>query len=156
MRASKTASIACCSAGNGDSPAAWRCFQPSQHVVPEHRGEHEARRHRLAFGDARVGVGQREAHELLAAVVALRLVERDVEHREDAAVQAVASSARRSTASAWPVCSSLIISSKVRDCGTLSSSAAISLIGARVLASISKPSLAAKRTTRMMRTGSSR
>ena len=35
-----------------------------------------------------VGVGERELHELLAAVVALRLVERDVEHREDAAVQA--------------------------------------------------------------------
>ena len=52
------------------------------------RGEHEARRDRLAFGDARVGVGEGEADELLAAVVALRLVEGDVEDREDAAVQA--------------------------------------------------------------------
>ena len=58
------------------------------HVVPEHRGEHEARRHGLACGDARVGVGERKADELLAPVVTLRLVERDVEDREDAAVQA--------------------------------------------------------------------
>jgi hypothetical protein len=56
--------------------------------VPQHRREHEARRDRLAFGDARVGVGEGEADELLAAVVALRLVEGDVEDREDAAVQA--------------------------------------------------------------------
>jgi hypothetical protein len=56
--------------------------------VPEHRREQVARRHRLVGGDPLVGVGQRQAHELLAAVVALRLVEGDVEHREDAAVQA--------------------------------------------------------------------
>ena len=42
----------------------------------------------LPSATRRVGVGEREADELLAPVVALRLVERDVEHREHAAVQA--------------------------------------------------------------------
>ena len=59
-------------------------------------------------------------------------------------------------ASECPVCSSLIISSNRRDGGTFSSSVDIAWIGARVFGSISKPSLAAKRTARMMRTGSSR
>ena len=88
MRASKTASIASCSAGNGRLARRLALLPAVLHVVPQHAREHEARRHRLAFGDARVGVGQRQADELLAAVVALRLVERDVEHREHAAVQA--------------------------------------------------------------------
>ena len=59
-------------------------------------------------------------------------------------------------ASAWPVCSSLIISSNIRDSGTFASSGPIATIGARVLGSIVNPSLAAKRTARRMRTGSSR
>ena len=62
-------------------------------------------------------------------------------------------------AMAWPVCSSLSISSNMRLCGTSASSACDCTSGAAVLASMVKPrglSLAAKRTARMMRTGSSR
>ena len=54
---------------------------------------------------------QRQLHELLAAVVPMRLVEGGVQYREHAAVQALLASAPRCSASAWPVCSSLIISS---------------------------------------------
>ena len=89
MRASKTASMACCKAGKDGVAGRLLLLPAIEHVVPQHAGQHEARRDRLAFGDAPVGVGQRELHELLAAVVALRLVEGDVENREDAAVQAL-------------------------------------------------------------------
>ncbi|EKD96782.1 MAG: hypothetical protein ACD_23C01268G0001 [uncultured bacterium] len=62
-------------------------------------------------------------------------------------------------ASAWPVCSSLSISSNRRLCGTSASSALDLTSGDAVLGSSLKPSplsLAAKRMARMMRTGSSR
>ena len=88
MRASKTASIAPCKRRERRFARRLAPLPLVLHVVPQHRREHEARRHRLALGDARVGVGEREANELLAPVVALRLVERDVEHREHAAMQA--------------------------------------------------------------------
>jgi hypothetical protein len=52
--------------------------------------------------------------------------------------------------------SSLSISSNTRAAGTLSISGAITAIGSRVAGSIVNCSLAAKRTTRSMRTGSSR
>ena len=67
---------------------------------------------------------------------------------------------KRRTASmlarACPVCSSLIISSNRREAGTLASSDAAAFMGLAVAFSISKPSLAVKRTTRSRRTGSSR
>ncbi|MDT4845383.1 hypothetical protein FQZ97_793680 [compost metagenome] len=62
-------------------------------------------------------------------------------------------------ASEWPVCSSLSISSNKRLCGTSASRLRDEASGSSVLASNLKPrplSLAAKRTARMMRTGSSR
>ena len=59
-------------------------------------------------------------------------------------------------ARAWPVCSSLTISSNRREAGTLARRAAAAFIGLAVALSISNPSLAVKRTTRSRRTGSSR
>ncbi|MNS97641.1 hypothetical protein D3C72_1319820 [compost metagenome] len=61
-----------------------------------------------------------------------------------------------SEAQACPDISSFSISSNRRALGTLWISGASSAIGSRVASSIEKPVLAAKRTTRSMRTGSSR
>ncbi|CAM2144817.1 hypothetical protein PT2222_160170 [Paraburkholderia tropica] len=59
-------------------------LQTLLHVVPEQRGEQEARRNRLARAHARVGAGQRERDEALA----LRLFEDHVEQRQQAVMQA--------------------------------------------------------------------
>ena len=57
--------------GTACSPAALSVLPAVAHVVPQHAGQQEARRHRLALADAAVGVGQRELHEAARAVAAL-------------------------------------------------------------------------------------
>ncbi|CFO02177.1 Uncharacterised protein [Bordetella pertussis] len=57
---------------------------------------------------------------------------------------------------AWPQVSSLSISSNRREAGTFSIRLAMVRIGCRVAVSMLPFSLAAKRTARSMRTGSSR
>ena len=59
-------------------------------------------------------------------------------------------------ATAWPVCSSLTISSNRREPGTWARLTAMACTGLRVLGSTLKPSFATKRATRKRRTGSSR
>ena len=51
--------------------------------MPEQGGEEEAGRHRLALTDATIGAGERQADETFSG----RLVENDVEQREQAAMQ---------------------------------------------------------------------
>gem|GEM_PF-5173865 len=55
-----------------------------QHLVPQQRGEQEARRHALAGFDARVGGFEGQGHELHAD----RLLQHDVEQRQQTVVQA--------------------------------------------------------------------
>ena len=97
--------------GTAARPRAWRCFQPSRTSCHSMQASRKLGATGLPSPTRRSVSASARLHELLAAVVALRLVEHHVEHREDAAVQAQLASARRCVASAWPVCSSLIISS---------------------------------------------
>ena len=89
MRASNTASIACCSAGNGCSPRLRKLLPAPLHVVPQQAGQHEARRHRASLGHAPVGVGQCELDEACALRRAALLVEHGAQHGEHALVQSV-------------------------------------------------------------------
>ena len=125
------------------------------HVGPQHAGQQEAGRDRLVLA-TRAGrcPAARRLHERL-----LGALDHQVQQRIDAASPGPATSSCSIVASEWPVCSSLSISSNRRLCGTSASKVWHSRSGAAVLGSSLNPSglsLAAKRTARMMRTGSSR
>ena len=82
---SSTWSIASNSAGIDLSPFALAAFQRGEHLVPEQRGEQEARRHRPVLAHALVGAAEGEVEE----AVAERLLDDHVEQRQHPVVEAV-------------------------------------------------------------------
>ena len=158
MRASNTASTACCSAGIRRLAArAQRCpaFAAPRATAGRRAGSSAPRA--APSLDARGRCRPAPAStKLLAPSWRCAVVEHHVEHREHAAVQALLAQLLEAgqRVAGLQQLDHLVEQARGRHVGR--AARAISAIGARVAGSIAKPSLAAKRTTRTMRTGSSR
>ena len=155
MRASNTASTACCNAGDGASPPSRKALQRSStschsmHASMKLGTTARPSATRLSVSDS----AKRTNFSRVALGRSLASTASSTGNRPRSRPCFFSSSMLRSE---WPVCISLTISSNSREGGTFARSADNARIGLRVAGSISKPSLAAKRTARMMRTGSSR